>query len=133
MVGTQGDDGDDGYVHVNSRVSGAFYSLSEEHKKRCGNYLEAVDDYRTNSEQQALYDAYLNGTGNLAAVPGSPGSNHQGGLAIDFVTSTYCSSDSSVASGSGGWFNTDFLAQFGLEDGRNFSQAENWHVQAIEE
>lgn len=133
MVDTQGDDGDDGYVHVNSRVSGAFYSLSEEHNKRCGNYLEAVDDYRTNAEQQALYDAYLNGTGNLAAVPGSPYSNHQQGLAIDFDTSTYCSNDSSVASGPGGYFELDFLDMFGLEDGRYFSQSENWHVQAKEE
>lgn len=133
MKGAQGDDGDDGYVHVNSRVSGAFYSLSEEHQKRCGNYLEAVDDYRTNAEQTGLYNAYLSGTGNLAAVPGSPFSNHQGGLAIDFDTSTYCSSDSSVASGPGGWFEPDFLSQFGLEDGRNFSQPENWHVQAAEQ
>lgn len=133
MTGTQGDDGDDGYVHVNSRVSGAFYSLSEEHNKRCGNYLEAVDDYRTNAEQTALYNAYLNGTGNLAAAPGSQFANHQGGLAIDFNTSTYCSSDSSVASGPNGWFEPDFLANFGLQDGRRFSSPENWHVDALED
>ncbi len=133
MTGTQGDDGDDGYVHVNSRVSGAFYSLSEEHNKRCGNYLEAVDDYRTNAEQTAFYNAYLSGTGNLAAAPGSQFANHQGGLAIDFNTSTYCSSDPSVASGPNGWFEPDFLANFGLQDGRRFSSPENWHVDALED
>lgn len=37
--------------------------------------------YRSNEEQQRLYDAYLNGTGNLAAPPGA--SWHNWGGAID--------------------------------------------------
>lgn len=37
--------------------------------------------FRSRAEQAALYAAYLNGTGNLAAPPGS--SNHEGGEAID--------------------------------------------------
>lgn len=36
---------------------------------------------RTRQEQEALYAKYLNGTGNLAAKPGS--SNHEGGKAAD--------------------------------------------------
>lgn len=37
--------------------------------------------YRSPAEQEAAYNAYLNGTGNLAAKPGT--SWHQKGLAID--------------------------------------------------
>lgn len=40
--------------------------------------------YRTYAQQVELYNAYLNGTGNLAAVPGT--SNHGWGLAVDLAT-----------------------------------------------
>jgi hypothetical protein len=40
--------------------------------------------YRTYEQQVELYNAYLNGTGNLAAVPGT--SNHGWGLAVDVAT-----------------------------------------------
>ncbi|MFE8605470.1 peptidoglycan-binding protein [Archangium violaceum] len=54
--------------------------------------LKVNSGFRTMSEQQALYKAYKNGTGNLAARPGF--SNHQGGIAVDVDvggtgTSTY--------------------------------------------
>lgn len=54
--------------------------------------LKVNSGFRTMAEQQALYRAYLNGTGNLAAKPGY--SNHQGGIAVDINvggtgTSTY--------------------------------------------
>lgn len=42
---------------------------------------------RTPEEQAQLYQAYLNGTGNLAAPPGH--SKHEVGLAIDFDTDNY--------------------------------------------
>ena len=121
MNGSQGDDGSDGYVHVNSRVSGAFYALSEENKKTCGNYLEANDDYRTYAEQSKLYNDYINGNGNLAAAPGSIYANHQGGLAIDFDTSTYCSELTS-----GGYLSSEFLSKFGLQNATDLG--EPWHV-----
>ena len=120
-----GDGYDDDYIHVNSRVSGAFYAMAEEHKNRCGVSLVASEGFRTMAEQQYFWDLYQSGQGNLAAQPGF--SNHQGGLAVDFDTSTFCSSDSGVASG--GWFNEDFLEKFGLRDGRSFG--ENWHIEAI--
>lgn len=40
--------------------------------------------YRTYEEQEELYQDYLNGTGNLAAVPGT--SNHGTGIAVDCAT-----------------------------------------------
>lgn len=48
---------------------------------RAGISLSATSGFRSMSEQQALYQKYLNGTGNLAARPGY--SNHQGGVSMD--------------------------------------------------
>lgn len=120
-----GDGVNDGYIHVNSRVSGAFYALAEAHEKRCGGQkLTASEGYRTYDHQAMLY----NSLGSAQAA--SPGySNHQAGLAVDFNQSTYCSSDSSIASG--GAFNLSFLEEFGFDDGRYFSVVEYWHVQPI--
>ena len=50
--------------------------------KKDGVDLQISSSYRSREEQERLYQAYLNGTGNLAAKPGS--SNHESGLAIDF-------------------------------------------------
>lgn len=47
-----------------------------------GGRVTVVSGYRTRQEQAALYQKYLNGTGNLAAKPGH--SAHEHGLAVDF-------------------------------------------------
>lgn len=47
----------------------------------CGEVWICRSSYRTYSEQTALYNAYKNGTGNLAAVPGT--SRHEKGNALD--------------------------------------------------
>lgn len=46
---------------------------------------EVVSSYRTRAEQAALYQKYLNGTGNLAAPPGH--SDHETGHAVDISSS----------------------------------------------
>lgn len=51
--------------------------------KKDGVELKINSSYRSRAEQEKLYAAYKNGTGNLAAKPGS--SNHESGLAIDFA------------------------------------------------
>lgn len=48
---------------------------------KAGVSLSATSGFRSMAEQQALYQKYLNGTGNLAARPGY--SNHQGGVSMD--------------------------------------------------
>lgn len=48
-----------------------------------------VSSYRTREQQQRLWNAYQNGTGNLAAKPGT--SNHETGHAVD-IASTFLSS-----------------------------------------
>ena len=50
--------------------------------KKDGVDLHISSSFRSREEQEKLYQSYLNGTGNLAAKPGS--SNHESGLAIDF-------------------------------------------------
>jgi hypothetical protein len=47
----------------------------------CGEVWICRSSYRTYSEQVALYEAYKNGTGNLAAFPGT--SRHEKGNALD--------------------------------------------------
>jgi D-alanyl-D-alanine carboxypeptidase/Putative peptidoglycan binding domain len=60
--------------------------------RAAGINLTVNSGFRSMEQQRALYQAYLNGTGNLAARPGY--SNHQGGIATDINvggtgTSTY--------------------------------------------
>jgi len=49
---------------------------------RDGVKLTIRSGLRTRAEQEKLYQAYLKGTGNLAAKPGT--SNHESGEVIDF-------------------------------------------------
>ncbi|WP_164018707.1 peptidoglycan-binding protein [Pyxidicoccus trucidator] len=70
----------------------AAYNRMYADAKAAGITLKVNSGFRTMAEQQALYRAYQNGTGNLAAKPGY--SNHQGGIAVDINvggtgTSTY--------------------------------------------
>lgn len=58
----------------------AFKAMQRAAKKD-GIQLTPGSGFRTMEEQKKLYQAYLNGTGNLAAKPGY--SNHQGGVAMD--------------------------------------------------
>ena len=51
--------------------------------KKDGVDLKITSANRSRAEQERLYQAYLNGTGNLAAKPGT--SNHEKGQAIDFT------------------------------------------------
>lgn len=50
--------------------------------KSDGVELRITSAHRSRQQQEELYQKYLNGTGNLAAKPGT--SNHESGLAIDF-------------------------------------------------
>lgn len=70
----------------------AAYNRMYADARAAGITLKVNSGFRTMAEQQALYRAYQNGTGNLAAKPGY--SNHQGGIAVDINvggtgTSTY--------------------------------------------
>ena len=75
-----------------------------------------IDSGKRSYEKQAeLYQAYLNGTGNLAAAPGT--SRHETGNAVDINNEWFTALDN------------DYLSQFGLI--KNVD-GENWHVEAID-
>lgn len=71
---------------------------------------------RTRAEQEALYRAYKNGTGNLAAVPGT--SHHEFGLAMDLN------------------YGSDEAARWAQQNAGRFGigfpvKGENWHAEMI--
>ncbi len=69
-------EGADGQAIVNSRISGAWYSLIEE-AAADGITMSAISSFRTHAHQQSLFN------GDTTAV-GTPGySSHQAGTAID--------------------------------------------------
>lgn len=63
-----------------------FTAMNNAYKKQFGvnlqvDHLDRLTTYRTVADQRVLYNKYLNGTGNLAAKPGT--SNHGWGIALD--------------------------------------------------
>lgn len=66
---------------IDSSIAANFDSMVAAAKKD-GVNLQINSGHRSRAEQEKLYAAYKNGTGNLAAKPGT--SNHEKGQAIDF-------------------------------------------------
>lgn len=66
---------------IDSSIAGNFDRMVAA-AKQDGVELKIGSGHRSREEQEVLYQKYLNGTGNLAAKPGT--SNHESGLAIDF-------------------------------------------------
>lgn len=77
-----------------------------------GTNISVTSGWRSYAEQAALYQAYLNGTGNLAAPPGS--SNHEDGRAADI------SPGSEVFGGVAGNFGLGFTVP-----------GESWHIELL--
>lgn len=108
----------DGYIHVNSRVSGAYFALGQRYYQQNGTYLTATQSFRSMAQQEYFWNCYQTkacNNGNVAAQPGY--SNHQGGLAVDFNVGDWNSSISV-------WF-TSNLSAFGLA---RSVPSEAWHV-----
>ena len=64
-----------------ARFTGALGSKLQKLAKLSGQPVHVTSGFRTYEEQERLYQMWLNGTGNLAAKPGS--SNHEFGAAAD--------------------------------------------------
>jgi hypothetical protein len=105
----------------------AFEKLAADFLKRTGKSLHVTDGYRSRAQQQALYDDYLAGRGNLAAAPGH--SEHETGRALDVhdsgtdagVTTIGTARHKVLASiaGTHGFRMT----------GETFSPPEGWHIE----
>lgn len=91
-----------------------FLQMFNDYNAALGNKLRIKSGWRSYQEQVALYQKYLNGTGNLAAKPGT--SNHGKGLAID-QTPGSTASDRVVAKNMGLHYPV---------------RGEDWHVEPID-
>ena len=67
---------------VDASIAGNVQAMIQA-ARRDGVDLKINSAHRSRQQQEVLYQKYLNGTGNLAAKPGT--SNHESGLAIDFT------------------------------------------------
>lgn len=94
---------------LDSSIAGNFNAMVAAAKKD-GVNLRIVSSFRSRAQQEKLYAAYKNGTGNLAAKPGT--SNHESGLAIDFANTR----------GAYAWLKKN-AGQFGLKN----LPGEPWH------
>jgi len=110
-----------GKYELTPAASAAYNSLAAAYKKAGFGNLSVISGGRTYAEQQRLYQMYLNGTGNLAAKPGT--SVHESGRAVDFggAAHGYGAAHNWLVANAGkyGWVWT----------GKNFSQVEPWHFE----
>ena len=67
---------------VDASIAGSVQAMIQA-ARRDGVELRINSAHRSRQQQEVLYQKYLNGTGNLAARPGT--SNHESGQAIDFA------------------------------------------------
>lgn len=74
----------------------------------------SMSSYRTYDQQVYLYQQYLNGTGNLAAVPGT--SNHGTGIAVDLATTEMRDMVDRIG------------AKYGWSKSWSDAQGEWWHI-----
>lgn len=65
---------------IGAKIAGQFDAMVAAAKKD-GVNITITSGFRSRAEQEKLYAAYKNGTGNLAAKPGT--SNHESGEALD--------------------------------------------------
>ena len=105
-------------VPIEVSAAAAFLAMRAA-AQAAGIKLKLESAFRTMAEQERLYRAYLDGSGNLAAQPGY--SNHQNGRAIDInVRGSFTSPEYlwlELHAGKFGFRNT----------GKFFSQPEPWH------
>lgn len=112
-------DGTRGQYGLQVPAANSFNQLSSAFAKQFGHGITVNDGGRTYAQQQVLYNAYLNGTGNLAAKPGT--SVHESGLAMDW------GNIGGVGSATHNWLRQS-AAQYGWYwTGGTFSQIESWH------
>jgi LAS superfamily LD-carboxypeptidase LdcB len=109
-------------VSVETITAQAFRAMQAA-AKAAGIHLTLASGFRTMEEQERLYRAYQDGTGNLAAKPGF--SNHQNGIAIDIGVRASFTSPEYL------WLAKN-AADFGfVNTGKNFSQPEPWHWERV--
>lgn len=111
-----------GPYELTSSANNAYNKLAAAYKAAGYGNLSVISGGRTYAEQQRLYQAYLNGTGNLAAKPGT--SVHESGRAVDFGGAAH-----SAGTAAHKWLEAN-ASKYGWSwTGKNFSQFEPWHFE----
>ena len=98
-------------------AAAGFNAMNQESREKYGVELRPtgpLSSYRDYAGQQQLWNAYQNGTGNLAAYPGT--SNHGWGLAVDFATPQMRSIVDSIG------------AKYGWSKSWSDAPSEWWHI-----
>ena len=117
---------------VERNVAAAFRKLAAAFKAKFGLTLHVTSGTRTRAEQQALYDAYRSGRGNLAAPPGQ--SNHEetgprGPRALDVRDSGGDPGVTRAGTVRANWLRQNAPA-YGFDPaGYRFSRVEPWHIE----
>lgn len=105
----------EGNFRLRQDAAQAYLAMKDAAKKD-GINLTLISAWRDSAKQKMLYQAYLEGRGNLAAPPGS--SNHERGIAIDLRNGIPWAQKNCNRFG---WSNT----------GMTFSQKEPWHFDYV--
>jgi hypothetical protein len=109
-----------GGVYLQPDAAAQMVKLRDAYQKRWNTELRITEGYRPMALQISYWNAYQNGTGNLAAYPGT--SNHGAGLAVDFSSPiTNSRSEQHL------WLRTAALEFNWWWAGAGFSQVEPWH------
>lgn len=117
MTELRDDLGAGGYAQTDA--ARAYQAIAAEFEEAVGVPLKFVEAYRDFAMQTTLRNAYLSGTGNVAAVPGT--SNHGWGLAFDFAYPlTSWNTDGQA------WFRAN-EARFGFSSAQGLADGEPWH------
>jgi hypothetical protein len=98
-------------------AAAGFNAMNVESRAKYGVELRptgSMSSYRSFSQQQYLYNLYLSGNGNLAAIPGT--SNHGLGIAVDFATPQMRSIVDSIG------------AKYGWSKSWSDAPSEWWHI-----
>jgi len=111
-----------GQPYLRPDAAAAYNDFSAAFRSKFGKSLSITEAYRDLARQQALWEAYQNGTGNLAAKPGT--SVHGWALACDFGSNV-----NNAGSAEKVWANANG-PKFGWQPkGDGFSSPEPWHFE----
>ncbi len=107
-------------VYLRADAAAAMSSLLAAYHAQFGTSLGILEGYRNLADQQADWNAYQNGTGNLAATPGQ--SVHGWALAVDFNNPIHSHTQPQFS-----WMQANAGTYGWWWAGATFSQIEYWH------
>lgn len=109
-----------GSGYLRTDAARQYLALSLAFSNAVGRPLAITEGYRAYSRQVDYWNAYQNGTGNLAAYPGT--SNHGWGIACDFGAGV-----ATAGSAAKRWMDANAPSYGWVPTGNSFSRPEPWH------